>query len=116
MKGMDVYRRAATLSDEIWDVVVGWDIFAKKTVGEQLVKAVDSIGANLMEGDGRYGTADPLRFFIYARGSAQESEHWIERASARRLIEAGVGIKFAQRLAEIGRMVTALSHTDVDTG
>ena len=35
--------------DKIWDVAVTWDYFAKDTTGKQLVKAADSIGANIVE-------------------------------------------------------------------
>jgi hypothetical protein len=40
-----VYQLAEKLADEVWDVVVIWNNFAKDTVGKQLVRAADSIGA-----------------------------------------------------------------------
>jgi four helix bundle protein len=42
-----VYQAAEKLADEVWDIVVGWNYFAKDTVGKQLVRAADSIGANI---------------------------------------------------------------------
>jgi four helix bundle protein len=47
---LDVYRLAEDLGDRIWDIVIGWPDFARNTLGYQLVKAADSIGANIAEG------------------------------------------------------------------
>ena len=32
-----VYQLAENLADEIWDIVVGWEYFAKVTVGKQML-------------------------------------------------------------------------------
>ena len=55
-------------------------------MGRQLIRAIDSVGANLVEGDGRYSSADALHFFIVARGSAREARLWLERAKQRSLV------------------------------
>ena len=47
---LQVYKLAENLADGIWDVVRSWDYFAKDTVGKQMVKSADSIGANIAEG------------------------------------------------------------------
>ena len=41
---------------------------------------------NLVEGDGRFTSADGLHFFVIARASARETRYWIERAVERNLI------------------------------
>ena len=48
-----VYKLSEQLSDEVWQITVTWDYFSKDTVGKQLVRAVDSVGANIAEGCGR---------------------------------------------------------------
>ncbi|HEX7297012.1 MAG TPA: four helix bundle protein [Pyrinomonadaceae bacterium] len=48
-----VYKLSEKIADQIWDIALGWNIFARDTVGKQLVKAADSIGANISEGSGR---------------------------------------------------------------
>jgi four helix bundle protein len=73
-------------SDQIWDLVVEWDSFAKWTFGKQLVEAADSVAANLVEGDGRFSDADANRFFITARASARETKHWLKKAVKRGLL------------------------------
>ena len=39
-----VYRLAETLADDIWDIVLEWNSFARATVGQQVVRSADSIG------------------------------------------------------------------------
>jgi len=82
-----VYQLAEALADEIWKVVADWDVFARDTVGRQLVKAADSIGANIAEGTGRGTYQDNRRFVRIARGSLYETRHWLRRAYKRRLLD-----------------------------
>jgi four helix bundle protein len=83
---LEIYREAMRLGEEGWCHVVGWDYFAKDTVGKQLVRAADSMAANLAEGYGRYHFKENQNFCYYSRGSAQETQTWIEKAVRRRLI------------------------------
>ena len=49
---LEVYQLAERLSDQIWAIVLRWNVFARDTVGKQLVRAADSVGANIAEGAG----------------------------------------------------------------
>ena len=68
------------LSNYIWDIVIHWDFFNKKTIGEQFVRAIDSISANIAEGFGRYGKKDKIRFYRISSSSVFESLDWNEKA------------------------------------
>lgn len=81
-----VYRRAEELADQVREIVIGWDAFARNTVGAQLVRAADSIGANIAEGEGRGSYADNRRSVRMARGSLNETKHFLRRAFKRRLL------------------------------
>jgi four helix bundle protein len=59
---------------------------AKETVGRQMVRSADSIGANIAEGTGRGSFQDNRRFILIARGSLYETKHWLRRAFRRRLL------------------------------
>ena len=52
----------------------------------QIVKAADSIGANIAEGTGRGSYADSKRFLRTARGSHYETRHWLRRAYRRKML------------------------------
>ena len=81
-----VYQLAERLADRIWKIVIKWDYFAKTTVGQQIVDAADSIGANIAEGTGRGSLQDNRRFVKIARGSLYETKHWLRRAYSRKLL------------------------------
>jgi four helix bundle protein len=83
---LHVYKLAEDLADGIWNVVRIWDYFAKDTIGKQIVKAADSIGANIAEGTGRGTLEDNRRFIRIARGSLYETQHWLRRAYKRNLL------------------------------
>lgn len=85
-ENLRVYQMSEILADEIWDVVAGWDYFAKDTVGKQIVRSADSVGANIAEGEGRGTPLDNKRFVRIARGSLQETQHWLRRAYKRNLL------------------------------
>ena len=85
-ENLEIYQLAEQLADIVWDAVAGWDFFAKDTVAKQLVRAADSVGANLAEGTGRSTYKDNLRFIGYARGSLYEVKHFLRRAHVRNLL------------------------------
>ena len=62
LNDIDAYKIAFHLSNFVWNMVIRWDLFAKKTVGEQFVRATDSISANIAEGFGRYFKRDKVKF------------------------------------------------------
>jgi four helix bundle protein len=81
-----VYRAAEELADMIWEIVSKWNLLAQDTVGKQLIRAADSIGANIAEGHGRKTYADNRRFVSIARGSLYETRHFLRRAHKRNLL------------------------------
>ena len=83
---LQVYKLAEALSGGIWEVVLKWDYLAKDTVGKQMIRSADSIGANIAEGTGRGTLEDNRRFIRMARGSLYETQHWLRRAYKRNLL------------------------------
>lgn len=84
---LHVYQLAEKLADHVWHVVIRWSPIAKDTVGKQLIRAADSIGANIAEGVGRGSFPDNRRFVRIARGSLNETQHWLRRAFKRELLD-----------------------------
>ncbi len=87
-ENLRVYQLAEQVADEIWDAVQGWNNFAMDTVGKQIVRSADSIGANIAEGSGRGSFQDNRRFVRIARGSLNETRHFLRRAYRRKLLNA----------------------------
>jgi four helix bundle protein len=54
LEELEVYQLSMQIAEQVWNIVLKGDFFAKDTVGRQLVKAVDSVASNLSEGFGRY--------------------------------------------------------------
>ena len=104
----DMFAKLEKLIDEIWDEVVGWDTFTRNTIGQQLVESADSMGANLVEGDGRYSHKEGIRFFHIARGSGREARFWIKRARARKLMTEERADDFTNRTTEVLRWINSL--------
>ena len=85
-ENLKVYRLSEDLADEIWEIASRRTNFGKDTVGKQIVKSADSIGANIAEGTGRGSYADNKRFVRTARGSLYETRHWLRRAYRRKML------------------------------
>lgn len=88
-ENLKVYRLSEELADYIWDIALDWDNFAKDTVGKQIVRSADSIGANIAEGAGKGSFQDNRRFIKISRGSLNETKHWLRRAFKRNLLTTG---------------------------
>ena len=87
LEDFKVYNLAMDLGEEVYSIVIKWDYFDKDTAGKQLVRAVDSIAANLSEGMGRYHYKERKHFSYYSRGSLFETKTWLTKASNRNLIQ-----------------------------
>jgi four helix bundle protein len=103
-ENLRIYQLAEQLADHVWSSVATWDSFAKDTVGKQLVRAADSIGANIAEGSGRGSSQDYRRFLRISRGSLYETLHWLRRAYMRRLLSA-------KQTKQIREIISELSPT-----
>jgi four helix bundle protein len=102
-----VFKAAENFADEIWSAVSGWDTFAKLTIGKQLVRSADSIGANIAEGSGRGAAKDNQRFVRMARGSLNETKYWLRRASYRNLIKPDEALELSRMIEAIGLSLNA---------
>ena len=107
LEELDVYRLAMDIGERVWAEVVRWDFFAKDTVGKQLVRAADSIAANLSEGFGRFHYKENKQYGYYGRGSLFETKTWLTKASTRDLISRESFATFERDLNHLGRMLNA---------
>jgi four helix bundle protein len=104
---LEVYRLAERLADDVWDIVLGWQYFPRDTVGKQLVRAADGIGANIAEGAGRGSYQDNRRFVRIARSCLNETQHWLRRAFRRKLLQEEQVSTLKAMLDELGPRLNA---------
>ncbi|HCJ67763.1 MAG TPA: four helix bundle protein [Elusimicrobia bacterium] len=88
LKNLEVYRLARELSEVGWEIYEKLSWHDKKIMGDQFIESVDSVGANIAEGYGRYHYLDKIKFYYNGRASLYEScEHWLELLYQRKKIE-----------------------------
>jgi four helix bundle protein len=107
VEDLRIYRQAEKISDDVWEIVIRWDVFAKRTVGEQLARAVDSVGANIAEGFGRHHFKDSIKFYYYARASLEETKFWIARSLSRGLIKNDRKIQLLESIESLAKQLNA---------
>lgn len=106
-ENLDVYRLSERLADDVWILVIKWPRIAQDTVGKQLIRSCDSIGANIAEGSGKGTYADNRRYVRMARGSLYESRHWLRRAFRRQLLSQSEIDHLKTLLSELGPRLNA---------
>ena len=84
---LDIYRLSLKVSRDIWIIYSNLSNDLKYNIGNQVIRSVDSIGANIAEGFGRFHYKDSVKFYYNARGSLWESKHWIYLLKQRKLID-----------------------------
>jgi four helix bundle protein len=77
-------------------------------LGKQLTEAADSVGFNLVEGDGRYSDAEAIHFFHISRGSARETKLGIERSRARGLMPDETALEMIREIDEASKQLNGL--------
>ena len=102
LEELRVYQMAMEIGEEMWNVVIKWDYFTKDTIGKQLVRAADSVAANLSEGFGRYHFKESKNFGYYSRGSLYETKTWLTKAHNRNLFSDDEFENFIKTIDSIG--------------
>lgn len=114
LEDLQVYQLSMDIGEKVWNIVIKWDYFLKDTIGKQLVRAVDSVAANLSEGFGRYHYKEAKNFSYYSRGSLYETKTWLTKAYNRKLISEeefeffqkeinNIGVKLNNYIKSIGK-------------
>jgi four helix bundle protein len=86
LEDLEVYKIARELSKNSWEIYNSLDSELKYVFGRQYITAVDSVGANISEGYGRYHYLDKAKFYYNARASLFEAKHWISLLHEREVI------------------------------
>ncbi|GMQ24530.1 hypothetical protein Aoki45_12120 [Algoriphagus sp. oki45] len=87
LSDLEVYRLARKLSAIAWEIYQRLTYQQRKVWGDQMLEAVDSVGANIAEGYARYHYLEKIRFYYISRASLSEGvEHWIDLGFERGIV------------------------------
>ncbi|GAB6074870.1 four helix bundle protein [Nautilia lithotrophica] len=100
---LEVYKLSLKLSDTIWQIYMDLSNDLKYNIGSQVIRSIDSIGANIAEGFGRFHYKDNIKFYYNARGSLWDSKHWIYLMYKRSLIEKNEYEQIIKSLEILGK-------------
>ncbi|WP_457596532.1 four helix bundle protein [Hydrogenimonas sp.] len=99
---LQVYRNALLMSERAWQVYEILPKHLRFDIGSQFLRAIDSIGANIAEGYGRYHYKDKIKFYYNARGSLWDAKHWLYLLKQRKLVEEEYYEMFMQLINATG--------------
>jgi four helix bundle protein len=103
LNDLRIYQLSRELSSRAWTVYSRLDWTIKKTMGDQFIDSIDSVGANIAEGYFRFHYLDKIKFYYNARGSHAEAIlHWLSLLRERNLVnenDYNDMVKISQELA-----------------
>ncbi len=102
---MEIYKLARAISADAWKIYNNLSWQDKKIVGDQFITAIDSVGANIAEGFGRFHFLDKNKFNYNARGSLLESLHWLCLLTEREKISKETEALLEERIAILHRQL-----------
>ena len=108
---LDVYKLSEELADLVWDDFDNWDKKVQNTIGYQIIRASDSIAANIAEGYGRFTPPDRKRFYLFARGSFEETKAWLRKLIRRKVVDKSKSEKYQIIIEKLGPKLNAFINT-----
>ncbi|KKU94376.1 MAG: hypothetical protein UY26_C0002G0158 [Candidatus Jorgensenbacteria bacterium GW2011_GWA1_48_13] len=107
LNDLEIYKLAKNISDASWGIYLQLDWQDKKIMGDQFISAIDSIGANIAEGFGRFHYLDRNKFNYNARGSLFESLNWLDLLLKRNKID---NVRFEELSRELKNLGVKLNN------
>ena len=104
---LEIYQLSLKLSEKIWNIYQAMPNSLKYNIGDQTLRSIDSIGANIAEGYGRFHYRDSMKFYYNARGSLWESKHWIYLLYKRDLIEKALFEEMMKNINVLGKKLNS---------
>jgi four helix bundle protein len=107
-RNLVLWQKAQQLAEEVVAVVAGLPPGpVGAVVGRQLLGAATSVGANVAEGHGRFSLAAHRHHLSIAKGSACETDGWLDLLRRTGYLDAATEGRLHQQCLELIRMLTA---------
>jgi four helix bundle protein len=98
LKDLDVYKLSHEIGRCVSKIIEPWSFFHKNTLGNQFLRAADSIALNICEGYGRFHYRENKLFCYYSRGSLFETSECLVKAFERDLVSKSDYILMCSKL------------------
>jgi four helix bundle protein len=108
---LTVYKLSCEYSEECWKIYKELDWREKHIIGDQMIRGVDSVGANIAEGYGRFHYLDKIKFYYNSRGSLFESKHWFDLLFKRGFINQEKYFQLMNYYTEIQKCLNGLINS-----
>ena len=108
---LDVYKLAEDLLDMVWYDFDKWNKKVQITMGYQIIRASDSIAANIAEGYGRDTPADRKKFYLYSRGSFEETKSWLRKLIRRKVLSESSAKEYKAIVEKLGPKLNAFINS-----
>ena len=87
LKDLEIYQLSRKLSKIAWKIYCRLFYQEKKVWGDQMLESLDSVGANIAEGYGRFHYLEKIHFYFIARASLSEGkEYWLDLGLERGIV------------------------------
>ena len=104
---LEIYRLSLYLSDKAWEIYNQLPQSLQYEIGRQFLRSIDSIGANIAEGYGRFHYKDSINFYYNSRGSLWEAKHWLLLLHRRKLIKQEEYAKLLEKMETLGKLINS---------
>lgn len=87
IKELTIYKLSRELSAKAWVIYERLNYHQRKNWSDQMISAIDSVGANIAERYARYHFLERIRFYYISRASLSEGmDHWIDLGFERKIV------------------------------
>ena len=108
-KGLDVYKRASELFPKVYRIVRSWNQLDQRELGSQIIRAANSIHANIAEGYSKTPN-DFKRYLASAIGSCDELVSHLKDARNIGLLKEEIYTSFIAEYEIVGKQLTRLKQ------
>ena len=108
-RDLEVYQRSSKMFPRIYRIVRTWNVIDQREIGSQIIRAANSIHANIAEGYSK-SPADFKRYISNAIGSCDELTSHLIDASQVGLIEEPLKGELLKEYEIIGKQLTRLKQ------
>ena len=106
-----IWRKSQDFAESVATMIVTLPRDRADVIATQLMRSASSIAANVAEGYGRFSQPAYRNHLSIARGSAFESESWIDLLIRRGYVKSATGNELLASCVEVQKLITARMKT-----